>query len=333
MTRKLKSPVRPAVAAPALAQALDDPLAPAKGPLHGGSSTQDLLVTLLGDYWFGQDCFIPSAALVELLSAFDVSTQAARAALSRALRAGVLVGQRDSRRTAYRMSDRGVRGSLRAGRAIMRFSQQRAATVRVWDGTWTLVTYSLATEQAEARRRIRRHLRSRGFAPLQDAVWVSPHRRRDEIASLLSAFDVASFAIFEDAQLVTGSVTDPAELWPLDAIATHYRALNAAFKRTITRMRRRQPAPKAALVLRTHTMNAWRTMPVTDPNLPPEMLPADWPGWEARQRFTEIYDGLAAPAARFVRQVVASHSAEAAAAVQFDTVTNPRGGEPQPRGN
>jgi phenylacetic acid degradation operon negative regulatory protein len=321
VTRKSRS----ASAARVIPHALDDPLARVKGPMHGSSSTQDLLITLLGDYWFGQESYIPSAALVELLGAFGVSTQAARAALSRASRNGTLIGRRDSRNTAYRMSPRGVTLSLRTGRAIMRFSQQTPETTLPWDGTWTVVTYSLATERAEARRRIRRHLRSRGFAPLQDAVWVSPHRRREELSALLRAFDVASFTVFEDARFVSGGGTEPLALWPLDAIAAHYRTLIATFEKTVRRLRRRQPAPEAALVLRTQAMNAWRPVPGLDPNLPLELLPDGWPSWRARRLFAEIYDGLAEPAAAYVQEIVAQHSPEAAAAVRFDTVARPRG--------
>jgi phenylacetic acid degradation operon negative regulatory protein len=327
MTRKSRSSSPPIEAAPATAE-LGDPLARAKGPAHGGSSTQDLLMTLLGDYWFGRETFIPSAALVELLAAFDVSEQAARAALSRASRNGSLLGRRESRHTAYRMPPRAVRLTMRTGRAIMRFAQQTPETTPRWDGTWSVLTYSLATERAEARRRIRRYLRSRGFAPLQDAVWVSPHKRRDEISAVLSAFDVTAFTIFEDAQFVAGHGVDPTELWPLDTIADRYRELIASFEKTVRRLRRGLRSSETALVLRTEAMTAWRQMPGMDPNLPLVLLPDAWPGWRARQLFAEIYDTLAEPAAAHVRAVVANHSSEAADAVRFDTVAAPRGDAP-----
>ena len=46
-------------------------------------SPPSLLITLLGDYWWGQEEPLPSAALVDLLADFGVSDVAARAALSR----------------------------------------------------------------------------------------------------------------------------------------------------------------------------------------------------------------------------------------------------------
>src|SRR5919108_6460011 len=50
-----------------------------------------LLLTLLGDYWWQREEQLPSAALVALLTEFGVSDTAARAALSRLVRRGLLV--------------------------------------------------------------------------------------------------------------------------------------------------------------------------------------------------------------------------------------------------
>ena len=303
---------------------LADSLAPAKGLRHASSSSQELLRTLLGDYWFGRDTFIPSAALVELLGTFGMTEQAGRAILSRASRNGTLIGRRESRHTAYRMAPEGVRLTLMTGRNILRFAGQTPDRAPKWDGTWTLVSYALSTEQAEARRRIRRYLRWRGFAPLQDGLWIAPRRRTDHIARLMRAHKVGTFALFEQAHQAAANELDPLSLWPMHEIAERYQALIADFRKVVRRLRRRVPTGADALALRTEAMTAWRPMPRVDPNLPLEMLPAKWPGWTARQLFTEVYDTLGPPAAQHVEAVVGKYSAEAAAAVQFDTVAHPR---------
>jgi phenylacetic acid degradation operon negative regulatory protein len=303
---------------------LDDPLAPAKGLRHASSRSQELLLTLLGDYWFGRETYIPSAALVALLGSFGITEQAARAVLSRASRNGTLICKRQSRHTSYRMAPRGVRLTLLSGRVILRFARQRPERLRPWDGTWTLISYSLATDQAEARRRIRRFLRNRGFAPLQDGLWVSPHRLREEVPATLRAFDVSAFNLFEHAQLSQSSEANPANLWPLAEVASRYQSLIEDFQKTTRRLRRKLPEGPDALTLRTEAMTAWRPIPTVDPNLPLELLPRKWPGWRARELFTEIYDNLGEPAAAHVRNVVSQYSEEAAEAVRFDTVANPR---------
>src|SRR5438552_5488757 len=65
-----------------------------------------LLLTLLGDYWWQRTEPLPSAAIVALLAEFGVSDSAARAALSRLTRNGLLVTSRNGRRTFVRLSAR-----------------------------------------------------------------------------------------------------------------------------------------------------------------------------------------------------------------------------------
>ena len=69
----------------------DADVAPGNGRLprtQVGTTPQHLLMTLLGHYWFGRSELLPSAALVELLAEFDISTPSARAALNRLTKRG-----------------------------------------------------------------------------------------------------------------------------------------------------------------------------------------------------------------------------------------------------
>ena len=58
-----------------------------------GAAAQ-LVVTLLGDYWYAATGFVPSSALVALAGEFGLSEAATRAALSRLSRDGGLEGAR-----------------------------------------------------------------------------------------------------------------------------------------------------------------------------------------------------------------------------------------------
>src|ERR1700761_3117903 len=98
-----------------------------------------LLLTLLGDYWWQRTEPLPSAAIVALLAEFGVSDSAARAALSRLTRNGLLVTSRNGRRTYVRLSARAA-GILDDGaRRIFSFG----APASPWDGMWSLVAFSI----------------------------------------------------------------------------------------------------------------------------------------------------------------------------------------------
>lgn len=294
-------------------------------PLRSGSTSQGLLLTLIGDYWFGHATYIPSAALVALLAEFGISDQAARAALSRVQRAGYLQGERQGRRTMYRLSPESAERAVASGRRIMRFTAVRPETMPEWDGRWTLVTYALQTEQVDERRQIRRHLRRLGFGGLQDGVWISPTVTPEEVARALDDVVEVDLVVFEEAALAAGSALEVPRIWELDELADRYERMIARLRPMLPKVRsRRGPSPAEALVMRSEAMHDWRVMPAHDPLLPVELLPTRWPGWQARELFTEVYDSLGALAAERVREIVEPHSPDAAAAVHHDSVTDPR---------
>ncbi len=298
---------------------------PVEPRIRSGSTSQGLLITLLGDFWFGRSTYIPSAALVELMREFGLSDQAARAALSRVQRAGFLDGERDGRRTMYRLSPESLELTLRRGRQILAFTAETPESLPEWNGRWTIVTYALATEQVDERREIRRRLRRFGFGPLQDAVWISPRVTADQLRRGFVAVPADTLTIFEDAHLGAEEDLDVVRVWGLDQIADRYQDILDQVGSASELVRQGESvSPTAALRARTEAMMEWRLMPAVDPNLPPELLPDGWLGWEARRRFAEVYDALGPLAAERVRQIIEPHSAEAAAAVHFDSVGEPR---------
>jgi phenylacetic acid degradation operon negative regulatory protein len=130
-----------------------------------------LLVTLLGDYWWDRAEYLPSAALVGLASEFGVTPAAARAALSRLRRRGLLSSSKTGRRTSYGLTQR-ARLVLAEGRdRIMAFGRRSEP----WDGRWTVAAFSVPEAQRALRHVLRTRLLWLGFAPLYDGMWVSPH--------------------------------------------------------------------------------------------------------------------------------------------------------------
>ncbi|MFV2177748.1 PaaX family transcriptional regulator C-terminal domain-containing protein [Actinomadura sp. LOL_016] len=77
---------------------------------------------------------------------------------------------------------------------------------------------------------------------------------------------------------------------------------------TERRMQAGLVAPAEALRLRTQLMVRWIGLVNDVPELPPELLPADWPVREARRLWETVYDGLRTPAQYRVRQIVAAYA-------------------------
>jgi phenylacetic acid degradation operon negative regulatory protein len=269
-----------------------------------------LLLTLLGDYWWQRTEPLPSAAIVALLAEFGVSDSAARAALSRLTRNGLLVTSRHGRRTFVQLSKRAA-GILDDGaRRIFTFG----APASPWDGMWSLVAFSIPEHNRAARDELRKELRWLGFAPLYDGLWVAPRDHVSEVLTRLKDLGITTATAFR-ATAIPGTDGDsgiPARAWDLDGLKERYEAFISFAGQLRDSTAAGLVPPMDALVARTHVMDEWRAFPGLDPDLPAELLPDAWPRSGARDLFITCYDLLGPLAARRVRQVIARYSPELA---------------------
>ncbi|WP_248508666.1 hypothetical protein [Streptomyces sp. D2-8] len=88
--------------------------------------------------------------------------------------------------------------------------------------------FSVPEQESTRRRALRTALRWRGFAPLYDALWVSPHpltpKGRIEVADLARGAVTVFRARQED--LDTEADRNPVQAWDLPGIAEHYQAFS-----------------------------------------------------------------------------------------------------------
>ncbi|GAA1636204.1 PaaX family transcriptional regulator C-terminal domain-containing protein [Catellatospora bangladeshensis] len=285
---------------------------------QSGNSPQGLATTLIADYTLPTRAWLPAAAVMTLLGEFGIGTGAARTAVSRLGRRGVLESSRDGRHSSYRLT-RDAAEELSAGGAwIARFAER----ARSWDGTWTLVAFSLPQEHSTQRRALRGQLRWLGFAPLYDGLWISPDPWHPTVAQRLAAVTPGAMTVFQASHLdlAVTAQRNPIEAWDVPAIAAHYEAFDRQWRPLLDHVRGGRIAGAAAVRARTEIMDAYRHIPLLDPQLPAELLPEQWPRARAREVFVEIYDGLAEQAQRHVLDVVGRSTREPAAGIAAHTV-------------
>jgi phenylacetic acid degradation operon negative regulatory protein len=276
-----------------------------------GAQPQHLIVTLFGDYWLERPEHLPSAGLVALAGEFGVSPTSARAALSRLARRGLLAPSKAGRNTYYGLTHRAER-VLRAGQQrIVRFGRTSA---QPWDGRWVVVVFSVPEQRRDVRHALRTRLRWLGFATLYDGVWVSPRPVAAESVTALRELGVEQATVLESAALhpAPGGPGHPLAAWDLDELRAGYDDFVTEFAPVRARVRRGQVSAAEALVTRTAVMDAWRSFPALDPDLPSSMLPDRWPRDEAHEIFTHVYDALGPLAELRFRQVLADVSPELA---------------------
>ena len=273
-----------------------------------------LLLTLLGDYWWQRTDPLPSAAIVALLAEFGISDSAARAALSRLTRTGLLVTSRDGRRTFVRLSARAADVLDDGARRIFSFGAAAAS----WDGIWSLVAFSIPEDNRALRDDLRKALRWLGFAPLYDGLWGAPRDRAAEVMARLAELGITTATAFRATAMPGLGVADiPARAWDLYGLCARYEEFIAFARPLRDSTAAGEISPTDALVARTRVMNSWRAFPAADPDLPDELLPPAWPRAAARELFIDCYDLLGPLAARRVRQIIARYSPELAGCAAY----------------
>lgn len=206
-----------------------------------------------------------SAELLRLTSDFGIREQTLRVALTRMVSAGDLVRSEDG----YRLSDRLLARQRRQDDAL-------DPHLREWDGTWTTLVITAVGRDARARACLRSALQDNRFGELRDGVWLRP----DNLDRQLPA------EIVDRARILSARDDDPSELaarlWDLDA-------WSATGRRLLGDMAAAGDIP-ARFVAAAATVRHL----LTDPVLPGELLPPDWPGAQLRRAYVDFAAELVA---------------------------------------
>jgi phenylacetic acid degradation operon negative regulatory protein len=258
---------------------------------------QDLLVTVLGDYLLPGDGGISPGALVALLAELGTSAPAARMALSRLCTSQLIARTRQGPATHYRLTEHGRR-VLEEGRdRIFGFGLKPA-----WDGTWTLLMYTVPEQQRTLRHDLRRRLRFLGFTALHPATWIAPRDRTPDLRRLLD-----ELAAEEHSDIFIGQPAQPrrvaqaiSESWELSQLASRYEGFLRSY--AARRGSRRPRSDRDAFILRTNLMHSFRQFPLLDPELPDELMHQPARRGQAVQLFHQMWDDLAGQAQRHVEQ-------------------------------
>lgn len=142
-------------------------------------------------------------ALVDLLSVFGVSAAGARGATQRLAQRGFLIGTRTGRHTEYAVAPM-TRDIIDSHVQVLFLSHRPPA----WDGSWTLLAYSVPEDAAAVRRTLRDRLRHLRFGALYDGLWLRPGDAGEQVVSELAALPEALHpshsTVFTQARLPSG---------------------------------------------------------------------------------------------------------------------------------
>jgi phenylacetic acid degradation operon negative regulatory protein len=265
-----------------------------------GRQLQQLIVTICALYARGDHDSLAVSELIKLLATLDVDEAAARSALSRLKKRGVLLPARKGGNAAYRL-DPQLEDVFEEGDERI-FAPRRAKPGE----RWLLAAFSVPESQRNLRHQLRRVLAGRGFGTVAAGLWIAPEFVHPHLRRELEREGLLEFVEFFAADLLDDEIERRvAEWWDLDALTELYAGFRAQFEPVLERWGATSDDDEAgAFADDVLLLTVWRRLPYLDPGLPVEFLPADWQGIAAERLFNTLHERLAAPAAKHAASIL-----------------------------
>jgi len=238
-------------------------------PVRAGS----LIVTLYGDAIVPRGGSLSLADITRIMQLFRIDSGHVRTAISRLTTDHWLERKKAGRNTFYRLSKAGEGEFARATKRI--YFQRRAEATKS-------IRLALLNGEVSNRALQRKSLEAAGFAPFNAMTYVSADMQAaPKNAKGIHVLDVPASG--EAAGLLWAS-------YQLDDLAARYREFIALFGKLNDALKNGAEMEEAdALTVRLLLIQEFRRIVLRDPALPPSLLPAGWPGEEARELAADIY--------------------------------------------
>jgi phenylacetic acid degradation operon negative regulatory protein len=252
------------------------------------------LFDLYGDHLRIHGGRAPVAALVRLLAPLDIGAPAVRTAVSRMVRQGWLNPVRLASGPGYLVTRKAAHRLEEAATRIY-----RTHTV-VWDGKFDMIVAHEPLTRT-VRQRLANNLAYLGYGSLGEMTWVATAHSPEAAAVLADARVPYDRFAATHAGSLTGATALVSRAWDLEKIGADYREFVEAMQPVVDAIDDRA-TDRDAYTARFQLVHAWRTFLFRDPGLPPDLLPAAWPGDDAAKFFDTHADRLRPAAERFVNE-------------------------------
>lgn len=253
------------------------------------------MLSFLGIHALGRQAAVSLGSVIDVFARIGVSEEAVRSTLSRMVKRDLLARHRRGRKTYFRLTEHGAEVLDDGRRRIW----ETGAVNRDWDGTWTMVGYSLPDSRRNERHDLRSQLVWAGFGLLQNGLWIAPGRK--DVSAI-----VADLALTEHVNVFTAQTAGPTQAADLVAKAFDTGAISQRYDEFLERWSPRRPMPLLpdALARNLVLHSDWLQLVRQDPHLPAELLPRQWPAIRAEKVFQRLAIAYEPEASRIARSLI-----------------------------
>lgn len=266
-----------------------------------------LIISVFGDAVLPRGGRIWLGSLIRMLEPLELNERLIRTSVFRLAKEEWLRTETIGRRADYVLTPSGRRRFEEASRHIY------AAQAPLWDRRWRLILV-VGELDPKIREQVRRALFWQGFGALGDC-FVHPGAELSRVLDALIAEGLAPalsgllplFAADSRSALSASDSDLVRRAWDLGVLAEAYEEFVATYQPILDELRRDHlldVGEQDAFLLRTLLIHDYRRLLLRDPELPEVLLPAEWPGQQARLLCKELYKRLEAPSARHLDKVL-----------------------------
>ncbi|WP_256964008.1 PaaX family transcriptional regulator [Streptomyces griseiscabiei] len=259
---------------------------------------QSLMLAFFGNHVLEEgdrDLCVYSGSIIDVLGRVGVGEQAVRSTLTRMVNRGLLRRQREGRRMYFGLTPQATRVLLDGRTRIW----EQGAVNDDWDGTWTLLGFSLPDSWKRQRHDLRSRLTWSGFGALYSGLWIAPGDV--DIAGVVAELGLTEHVkIFHArADVATDIEVMVRDTWDLESIAARYVTFDKRWAAHLGAASGDDP-----IGTRLRLVSEWLWTIRTDPRLPARHLPLAWPARPAEDTFRLVADRTTEPARLMARDLL-----------------------------
>lgn len=247
-----------------------------------------LIITIYGDFIAPHGGTVWLGSFIRLVQPLGLNERMVRTSVYRLSQEKWLVSEQLGRKSYYSLTTSGRRRFEHAYRRIY-FAPQDT-----WAGEWQLVLIpgSLAGAPRDA---LRKDLAWAGYGALASGILAHPSGDTEALLDILQENGAHDKVVAMKASNISSLTSKPLqelvrECWNLDTLAAKYTDFIELFRPVLRTMRAAGKLdPEQCFLVQTLLMHDFRRALLHDPQLPAQLLPANWSGGIARQLCHDLY--------------------------------------------
>ena len=248
-----------------------------------------LVITVFGDAIAPRGGAVWMAGLIGLMAPFGMSERRVRTGVYRLAREGWLEATTHGRQSSYAITAEGLLSFAAADARIY------SAHAPVWPGRWIIVQ-GLGAMSGNSGAALKKFLIWSGFGQLSSSAFIRPDTGDFKLPT---AFEGRAAVFSGDLCRADDTRAIAAAAWNLEEFGQAYRQFLDQF----ASFAKSPPVtPLDAFMVRTLLIHQYRRILLKDPQLPAELLDANWPGTRARDMTAQLYRRVSPAADAFLAE-------------------------------